>query len=211
MFVTEQEYEWSRKFTNGVTSGDETWVHYHIPETKRARLEGCHSSSPKPKKFQTQPSAWKVMLILFRDQKGVILEHYTPRENIVTGASYSDLLKNHLRPAIKTKRCGLLSTGVILHHYNARSRTVRATAATIEDLHFECLPHPLYSPDLVPSYYHMFGLFKEALQGKKFLSDEEVHQVVHDWLHSQQKEYFPQEFRHFVSVGELVLSLGKIM
>jgi hypothetical protein len=96
----QQVYEWSRKFTNGVISGDETWIHYHIPETKRAIVEWRHSSSPKPKNFRTQPPAGKVMLILFWDQKVVILEHYTPRGNTVTSASYSDLLKNHLRPAI---------------------------------------------------------------------------------------------------------------
>jgi hypothetical protein len=79
---------------------------------------------------------------------------------------------------MKTKLCGLLSTGIILHHDSARPHTARATAATIEDLHFECLPHPPYSPDLAPSDYHMFG---------------------------------PQEFSHFVSIGELVLSVGEIM
>jgi hypothetical protein len=72
--LSQQEmYEWSRKFTNGVTSGDETWVHYHIPETKRASMEWCHSSSRKPKKFRTQPSPGKVVLILLWNQKGIIL------------------------------------------------------------------------------------------------------------------------------------------
>jgi hypothetical protein len=90
------------------------------------------------------------------------------RGNTVTSASYSDLLKNYLRPAIKTKQHGLLSTGVILHHDNARPHTACATAATIEILQFECLPHPPYLPDFAPSDYHMFGPLKEALGGKKF-------------------------------------------
>ena len=101
-------------FLARIFTGDETWVHFHQPETKRASKEGRHSSSPKPKKFRTEPSAGKVMLTLFWDEKGVILEHYTPRGTIVTSASYSYLLKNHLRPAIKSKRRGLLSSGVLL-------------------------------------------------------------------------------------------------
>jgi hypothetical protein len=28
----------------------------------------------------------------------------------------------------------------------------------------------------------MFGSLKEAMRGKKFCSDEEVQQVVHEWL-----------------------------
>ena len=62
-----------------------------------------------------------------------------PRGNTVTSATYADLLKNHLRPAIKSKRRGLLSTGVLLQHDNARPHTARSTVATIQDLSFECL------------------------------------------------------------------------
>jgi hypothetical protein len=56
------------------------------------------------------------MLTLFWDERGVILEHYMPWGNTVKSATYADLLKNHLRPAIKSKRHGLLGTGVLLQH-----------------------------------------------------------------------------------------------
>ena len=58
---------------------------------------------------------------------------------------YADLLKNHLRPAMKSKRRGRLSTGVLLQ-LNARPHTACPAVATIQDLSFECLPHPPYSP-----------------------------------------------------------------
>ena len=109
-----------------------------------------------------------------------------PRGNTVTSATYADLLKNHLRPAIKSKRRGFLSTSVLLQHDNARPHTARSTAATIRDLSFECLPHPPYSPDLAPSDFHVFGPLKEAMGGKSFRSDEEMQQ----WLHSQPKDFF---------------------
>jgi len=44
--------------------GCETWVHYHQLETKKAIKEWRHTSSPKPKKFHTQPSARNIMLAL---------------------------------------------------------------------------------------------------------------------------------------------------
>jgi len=69
-------------FLGRIVTGDETWVHYHQPETKKASEEWRHTSSPKPKKFRTQPSAGKVMLTLFWDKRGVILEHYMPRETL---------------------------------------------------------------------------------------------------------------------------------
>ena len=68
----------------------------------------------------------------------------------MNSAMYVDLLKNHLGPAIKSKRRRLLSTGVLLQHDNARPHTAHSTVATIQDLSFECLPLLLYSPDLAP-------------------------------------------------------------
>jgi histone-lysine N-methyltransferase SETMAR len=153
---------------------DETWVHYHQPQTKKASEEWCHTSSPKSKKFHTQPSAGNVMLTVFWDEQGVILKHYMNRGNTVTSTMYAYLLKNHLRPAIKSKRCGPLSTGVLLQHENAWSHTAHSTVATIQDQSFECLPHPPYSPALAPSDFHVFGPLKEEMGCKSFRSDKEV-------------------------------------
>jgi hypothetical protein len=36
----------------------------------------------------------------------------------------------------------------------------------------------------------MFGPLKEAMGGKKFRSDEEVHQAVHEWLCTRPQEFF---------------------
>jgi histone-lysine N-methyltransferase SETMAR len=113
-----------------------------------------------------------------------------PRGNNVNSATYAELLKNHLRPVIKSKRRGLLSTGVLLRHDNARPHTASSTSAPIQDLFFECLPHPLYSPDLAPSDFHVFGPLEEAMGDKSFRSDEEVQQTVHKWLRSQPKDFF---------------------
>jgi hypothetical protein len=65
-------------FLGRIVTGNETWVHYHQPKTKRASKEWRHTSSPKLKKFCTKPSAGKAMLTLFWDEQGVILEHYMP-------------------------------------------------------------------------------------------------------------------------------------
>ena len=113
-----------------------------------------------------------------------------PRGNTVTSATYADLLKNHLRPAIKSKRRGLLTIGVLLQYDNARPHTAHSTVATIQDLSFECLPHPPYSPDLAPSDFHVFGPLKEAMGGKSFKSDDEVQQAMREWLHSQPNDFF---------------------
>jgi hypothetical protein len=130
------------------------------------------------------------MLTLFWDERGVILEHYMAKGNTATSATYADLIKNHLRPAIKSKRRGHLSTRVLLQRDKARPHTARLTVATIQDPSFECLPHLPYSPDSAPSNFHVFGPLKQAMGGKSFRSDKEFQQAVHKWLRSQPKEFF---------------------
>jgi len=142
------------------------------------------------KKFRTQPSAGKVMLTFFWDKRGVILEQCMPRWNPVTSTTYTDLLKNHLRPAIKSKRRGRLSTGVLLQRDKARSHTAPFNCCNNPRLSFECLPHPPYSPDLDASDFHVFGPLKEAMECRSFRSDEVVQQTVQERLHSQPKEFF---------------------
>jgi hypothetical protein len=110
------------------------------------------------------------------------LEHYMPRGNPVTSKTYADLLKNHLRPAIMSKRRGRLSIGVLLQRNNARSPTARSTVATIQDCPLSVFHIRRTRQTSPPSNFHVFGPLKEAMGGKSFRSDEEVQQVVHEWL-----------------------------
>ena len=52
-------------FLGRIVTGDETWVHYHQPETKKVSKHWCHTSSPNPK---NSAHAGKVMLTLFWDE-----------------------------------------------------------------------------------------------------------------------------------------------
>ena len=130
------------------------------------------------------------------------MEHYTPRGNTVNSATYTDLLKNHLHPAIKSKRRRLLSIGVLLQRDNARPHTACSTVATIQDLSFKCLPHPLYLPDLTPNYFHVFGMLKEVMGGKSFRSNKSRRCMSGCTV--SQKTFFLEVSMHFQSAGTLV-------
>ena len=100
----------------------------------------------------------------------------------VTSVNYSNILRNELRPAIRSKRRGRLTQGVLLLHDNARPYTAHLTINTIRQLNWEVLEHPAYSPDLAPSDFHLFGPLKYALSFGRFAADDEVKEAVHDWL-----------------------------
>jgi histone-lysine N-methyltransferase SETMAR len=61
--------------------------------------------------------------------------------------------------------------------------------STIEELRFECIQHPPYSPDIAPSDFHFFGPLKNALSGKQFRDDDEVRSAVHEWLRTRPKDF----------------------
>jgi len=130
------------------------------------------------KKFKTQASPGKVMLTIIWDVNGPILVHFQEKSQTVTSAQYSDMLVNELKPAIRSKRRGLLSKRVLLLHDNARPHTAKHTVDTLRAMKFEVLKHPPYSPDLAPSDFHLFGPMKEHLWGQKFADYNEVMEAV---------------------------------
>ena len=138
------------------------------------------------------------MLTIFWDVNGPILVHFQEKGQTVTSARYSDMLVNDLKPAIRSKRRGLLSKTVLLLHDNARPHTAAHTVDTLRALKFEVLKHPPYIQDLAPSDFHLFGPVKEHLWGQKFADDDEVMAAVQIWLKATPKSFFLEGFRKLV-------------
>ena len=62
--------------------------------------------------------------------------------------------------------------------------------AKMHELHFELLPHLLYSPDLAPSDYWLFSDLKRMLQGKRVGSDDEVIAETEAYFEAKDKSFF---------------------
>jgi hypothetical protein len=67
-------------------------------------MQWKHPSSPVVKKFKTQASAGKLMLTIFWDSQGPILDTYLERGTTFTSATYCDMLQRGLKPAMQSKR-----------------------------------------------------------------------------------------------------------
>ena len=167
-----------------IVTGDETWVHYFQPESKRASMQWKHPFSPIAKKFKVVLSVGKLMATVFWDCYKILLLHFQEREEHVTATSYCTVLRE-LRQEIRKKRPGLLRQGVLLLHDNARPHTAFTTQEKIQKMNWEVLPHPPYSPDLAPSDFHLFSPMKHDLGGKRFADDGEVQDSVRQWLLQQ--------------------------
>jgi hypothetical protein len=75
---------------------------------------------------------------------------------------------NKLRKAIQNKRCGMLTSGVVLLHDNARPHRAAGTRALLERFNWE-----------------LFTCLKNCLWSQRFNSNEELMVGIKTWLSSQ--------------------------
>jgi len=112
-------------------------------------------NSPSKKKFKVLPSAGKVMCTVFWNRKGVILlDFFEPGKT--NPDRYIATLSGRLKfPEKKT---------FLLKHDKARPHTNLKTVEHIVNLGWTVVPHPLYSPDLAPSDFHLLRPMKDGLR-----------------------------------------------
>ena len=168
---------------------DETWVHYYEPENKAQIRQWVGPGSLRPKKFKTQPSGGKMMATVFWDAKRVIMLDFLLKRSTITGVYYANLL-DQLRTAIREKRQGKLSKGVLLQQDNARVHTCKVAMDAVEQNGYELIPHPANSPDLAPSDFFLFPNLKKDFCGLHFWSDEEVVMAVEEWVNGKDPDFF---------------------
>jgi len=102
-----------------------------------------------------QKSGGKVLASIFGDQDGILLIDYLPKGQTINAEYYSSLLVQ-LKGILKEKRRGNFTKVVLFLHDNAPPHRALATQKKPAYLGFQYLDHPLCSPDLSPSGFHLF-------------------------------------------------------
>ena len=109
-----------------------------------------------------QTSVGKVLASGFWDAQGILFIDYFEKGRTINSKYYIALLVS-LKEEIAKKRPQMKKKAVLFHQNNAPCHKLIATVAKLHELHFELLLHPLYSPDLAPSYYWLFADLKRML------------------------------------------------
>lgn len=168
---------------------DETWLHHFTPESNRQSAEWRAGDEPAPKRGKTQQSAGKVMASVFWDAHGIIFIDYLEKGRTINSDYYIALLER-LKEEIAEKRPHMKKKKVLFHQDNAPCHKSMKTMAKFNELGFELLPHPPYSPDLAPSDFFLFSDLKRMLAGKKFKSNEEVITETEAYFKAKDKSYY---------------------
>lgn len=176
-------------FLRRIVTCDETWVHHYSPENKQASKEWRKRGEAGPVKAKTRLSAGKVLATVFWDSQGVLLLDFLHDQRTVNAAYYCTLL-NQVKAAYRSKRRGQPVRDVILLHDNARPHTANETRLKLEEMSWETLEHPPYSPDLSPCDFYMFGPLKDALGGQRFNDNAAVEVFVRNWLRTRPVSFY---------------------
>ncbi|XP_066259451.1 histone-lysine N-methyltransferase SETMAR-like [Euwallacea similis] len=93
------------------------------------------------------------------------------------------------------------------HQDNAPIHISVITMAKFNQLGFEPLPRPPYSPDLAPSDYFLFSNLKKWLGGKRFANNEEVESEVDVYFEIFETSYYEQCIEAIVHCWEKRVNL----
>ena len=138
---------------------DETWLCHYDPDTKQQSMEWRNSSSPRPKKFRVQKSAWEILASIFWDQDGILLIIFQRAKLSTRNITHFCWCDWRTFWRINTGRGKVIKVILFLHD-NAPTHRALATQKKVGYLGFQYLDHPPCSPDLAPSDYHLFAELK---------------------------------------------------
>ena len=95
----------------------------------------------------------------------------------------------------------MFSQGVVMIH-DACPHTPTATQNLIRTFGWEQFDHPPYSPDLVPSDFHLFL----HLAGQRFHDDNEVKEAVTTFFASQTASFYDEGIQKLVQCYDKCLN-----
>ena len=80
--------------------------------------------------------------------------------------------------------------GPILLNDNARPHAARMTDMKLNELGYEILQHPPYSPDLSPTDFHFFKHLDHFISGKTFSNTLDITNSINELLDSKNPDFF---------------------
>ena len=72
-------------------------------------------------------------------------------------------------------------------------------ASKLNEMGYEVLPHPPYSPDLSPTDYHFFKYLDNFLQGKRFHNQQEAENALQEFTEFRGRDFYTTGINQLIS------------
>ena len=132
----------------------------------------------------------KVLLCMWWDWKGVLYYELLPENQTINSNKYCSQLEQ-LKAALNEKHPELLNRKhIIFRQDNVRPHVSLTTRQKLLQLGWEVLIHPLYSPGIASSDFHLFWSLRNSLNGKYFNSLEDCKRHLEQFFAQKDKKFW---------------------
>ena len=110
--------------------------------------------------------------------------------------------------AIQEKRPNRQHNVLSVHDY-VRPHVANMNKEAIQTHGWEVLPHPLYSPDLAPTDFHLFQSLSNAMRGVPFSSGAELRAWLDEFFESKSNNFYRKGIENLVERWEEVVDTNR--
>uniref|UniRef100_A0A0K0FDI3 Mariner Mos1 transposase n=1 Tax=Strongyloides venezuelensis TaxID=75913 RepID=A0A0K0FDI3_STRVS len=170
-----------------IVNCDEKWILYD----NRKRNGQWLDKNEDPKQFpKPQLTAKKVLVTVWWSCEKLFHYEFLKHGETINSELCCQLL-DKVHQKLSQKRPSLANRkGSILLHDNARSHISRITLQKLNELKYETLPHPPYSPDLAPTDFYFFKQLNQFLKEKVFKNEEAIKYAFEDFIDSRDDSFY---------------------
>lgn len=174
-------------FLNRIVTCDEKWILWDNRRRSAQWLDRDEASKHFPKP-NLHPK--KIMVTVWWSMAGLIHHSFLNPGETITAETYCkeiDEMHSKLQvicPALVNRK------GPILLHDNARPHVAQKTLQKINNLGYEILPHPPYSPDLSPTDFHFFKALDNFLVNRCFKTRADAEVAFNEFVASRNTDFY---------------------
>ena len=174
-------------FLDLIITCDEKWILYDNRRRSAQWLDRDEAPKHMPKP-NLHPK--KIMVTVWWSSIGIIHYNFMKSGETITTEKYCreiDIVHQKLLelwPSLVNQK------GFILLHDNARPHISRITQQKLNELGYEVLPHPPYSPDISSIDYHFFKHLDLFLRKKLFSDERIIETAFQQFIESRNRQFF---------------------
>ena len=174
-------------FLDWVVTCDEKWILYDNRRRSAQWLEADEASRHSPKLELHQK---KVMLTVWWSATGLIHYSFLNAGETIMAEKYCQQI-DEMHQKLRQPHSALVNRkGPILLHDNARPLVAKPSLQKLNELDYETLPHPSYSPDLSPTDYHFFKHLNNFLREKCFKNLSNIKNAFSDFIATRTQDFY---------------------
>lgn len=177
-----------------IITGDESWfIYYYQYDSKWVVETDTIPEKVKPNRYDR-----KTMLTIFIGIDGLVFRDVKP-ENMNMNSDY--FINNILEPISKLdKVVNLQKSGknCLIHFDNARCHTSQKVKTYLTQSPFTLVPHPVFSPDLAPCDFGLFGTMKNSFKGMTFDTEEDLLDAVDNFFTEKSHHFWESIFNEWI-------------